>query len=172
MTSIDLISPVCRGHGRISARDPERVADVVAASVSARWRNTRKVSRHYSSHRAMHWSQDFSCYTYCCRDPAVEARVDRARPGLSRLSLANADRDSVILSSLFEVAAFIEGHRPGTVTEGAVDSYSEKPEACIARQTADGGLLPNLCAVAGGLKSCVFCSVRGAHVGAYQPRDW
>ena len=122
------------GMGGYDTRDPEQVADVVAASVSAHWQ------QHPASKPPLLIiqgdpleSRGISAIT-----PRV-AKTLKLKRGLIVLDedLAdyhspNADRNNVVLETRYsEVAAFIEGHRPGTVAriEDAVDALlAEKNE--------------------------------------------
>ena len=115
------------GMGGYDTRDPEQVADFVAASVSAHWR------QHAPSKPPLLITQGdplepkgISAIT-----PLV-ANILQLQRGLIVLDedLAdyhspNADRDTVILETRYsEAAAFIESQRPGTVAkiEDAVDA--------------------------------------------------
>ena len=115
------------GMGGYDTRGPVRVADTVAASVRAHWQ------QHPPSKPPLVITQGdplepkgISAIT-----PLV-ANILQLQRGLIVLDedLAdyhspNADRDNVILETRYsEAAAFIEGHRPGTVAkiEGAVDA--------------------------------------------------
>ena len=114
------------GMGGYDTRDPEQVADVVAASVSAHWQ------QHPPSKPPLLViqgdpleSRGISAIT-----PLVAKTLQLKRglivldEGLADYHSPNADRDNVILETRYsEAAAFIEGHRPGTVAriEGAVD---------------------------------------------------
>ena len=122
------------GMGGYDARDPEQVANVVAASVSAHWQ------QHPPAKQPLLIIQGdplepkgISAIT-----PLV-ANILQLQRGLIVLDedLAdyhslNADRDNVVLETRYsEAAAFIESHRPGTVAkiEGAVDELlAEKNE--------------------------------------------
>ena len=108
-------------------RDPQQVANVVAASVSAHWQ------QHPPSKPPLLIIQGdpLEARGISAITPLV-ANILQLKRGLIVLDedLAdyhspNADRDNVILETRYsEAAAFIEGHRPRTVAkiEGAVDA--------------------------------------------------
>ena len=113
------------GMGGYDTRDPAHVAESVAASVRAHWK------RHQPSKPSLLIIQGdplepkgISAVT-----PIVAATLQLKRglivldEDLAAYHSPNADRDNVILETRYsEAAAFIEGHRPGTVAkiEGAV----------------------------------------------------
>ena len=115
------------GMGGYDTRDPEQVADVVAASVSAHWQqNSPSKPPLLIIQGDPLEPKGISAIT-----PLV-ANILRLQRGLIVLDedLAdyhspNADRDNVVLETRYsEAAAFIESHRPGTVAEieSAVDA--------------------------------------------------
>ena len=115
------------GMGGYDTRDPEQVADVVEASVSAHWQ------QHPPSKPPLLIIQGdpmepkgISAIT-----PLVAETLQLKRglivldEDLADYHSPNADRDNVILETRYsQAAAFIEGHRPRTVAkiEGAVDA--------------------------------------------------
>ena len=115
------------GMGGYDTRDPEQVADVVAASVSAHWQ------QHPPSKPPLLIIQGdpLEAKGISAITPLV-ANILKFERGLIVLDedLAdyhskNADRNNVILETRYsEAAAFIESQRPGTVAkiEGAVDA--------------------------------------------------
>ena len=122
------------GMGGYDTRDPEQVADVVAASVKEHWqqRPPKKPPLLIIQGDPLE-PKGISAIT-----PRV-AKTLKLKRGLIVLDedLAdyhspNADRNNVVLETRYsEVAAFIEGHRPGTVAriEDAVDALlAEKNE--------------------------------------------
>ena len=135
MTSIEAFESYhplfVEGMGGYDTRDPKQVADDVAASVSAHWR------QHPPSKPPLLIIQGdplepkgISAIT-----PLV-ANILELKRGLIVLDedLAdyhspNADRNNVVLETRYsEVAEFIERHRPGTLAkiEGAVDALLEE----------------------------------------------
>ena len=131
MTSIEAFASYhplfVEGMGGYDTRDPEQVADFVATSVSAHWQ------QHPPSKPSLLIIQG---------DPLEPKGISAVTPivaetlklkrglivldeDLADYHSPNADRDHVILETRYsEAAAFIEGHRPGTVAkiEGAVDA--------------------------------------------------
>ena len=108
------------GMGGYDTRDPARVADIVAASVSAHWKQ-------YTPNKQpllIIQGDPLEPKGISAITPRV-ANVLQLKRGLIVLDedLANyhspnADRENVILETRYsEAAAFIEGHRPGTVAE-------------------------------------------------------
>ena len=115
------------GMGGYDTRDPEHVADTVAASVRAHWK------RHQPSKPPLLIIQG---------DPLEPKGISAITPLIANIlqlkrglivldgDLAdyhspNADRHNVVLETRYsEAAAFIEGHQPGTVAkiQGAVDA--------------------------------------------------
>ena len=115
------------GMGGYDTRDPEQVADVVAASVIAHWKEHPPAKQPLLIIQGDPLEpKGISAIT-----PLV-ANILRLQRGLIVLDedLANyhspnADRDNVVLETRYsEAAAFIESHRPGTVAEieSAVDA--------------------------------------------------
>ncbi len=115
------------GMGGYDTRDPEQVADVVAASVSAHWKQ-------YPPSKPpllIIQGDPLEARGISAITPLV-ANSLRLKRGLIVLDedLAdyhspNADRDNVIIETRYsEAAAFIEGYRPGTVAkiEGVIDA--------------------------------------------------
>ena len=108
------------GMGGYDTRDPEQVADVVAASVIAHWKEHPPAKQPLLIIQGDPLEpKGISAIT-----PLV-ANILRLQRGLIVLDedLANyhspnADRDNVVLETRYsEAAAFIESHRPGTVAE-------------------------------------------------------
>jgi len=115
------------GMGGYDTRDPEWVADVVAASVTAHWKqNSPSKPPLLIIQGDPLEPKGISAIT-----PLV-ANILQLKRGLIVLDedLAdyhspNADRNDVVLETRYsEVAAFLESHRPGTVAkiENAVDA--------------------------------------------------
>ena len=131
MTSIETFGSYhplfVEGMGGYDTRDPERVADVVAASVSAHWQQ-RPPSK---PPLLIIQGDPLEPKGISAITPRV-AKILQLERGLIVLdeNLAdyhspNADRDNVILETRYsEAVAFIESHRPGTIAkiEGAVDA--------------------------------------------------
>ena len=122
------------GMGGYDTRDPEQVADVVAASVKEHWqqRPPKKPPLLIIQGDPLE-PKGISAIT-----PLV-ANILQLKRGLIVLDedLAdyhspNADRNNVVLETRYsEAAAFIDGHQPGTVAkiQGAVDALlAEKNE--------------------------------------------
>ena len=115
------------GMGGYDTRDPEQVADFIAASVSAHWKQYP-----LSKPPLLIIQGDPLEPKGISAITRLVANILQLQRGLIVLDedLANyhspnADRDNVILETRYsEAAAFIEGHRPGTVAkiEGAVDA--------------------------------------------------
>ena len=130
------------GMGGYDTRDSERIADIVSASVSAHWRqNSPSKPPLLIIQGDPLEPKGISAIT-----PLV-ANILQLKRGLIVLDedLAdyhspNADRNNVVLETRYsEAAAFIEGHRPGTVAkiEGAVDELlAEKTGSvhCLANR--------------------------------------
>lgn len=131
MTSIDAFEnyhPLfVEGMGGYDTRDPEQVADFIAASVSAHWKQYPP-----SKPPLLIIQGDPLEPKGISAVTPIVAETLKLKRGLIVLDqdLAdyhspNADRDNVILETRYsEAAAFIAGHRPGTVAkiEGGVDA--------------------------------------------------
>ena len=122
------------GMGGYDTRDPEQVADVVAASVSAHWKQYPP-----SKPPLLIIQGDPLEPKGISAVTPIVAETLKLKRGLIVLDedLAdyhspNADRNNVLLETRYsEAAAFMESHRPGTVAEieSAVDALlAEKNE--------------------------------------------
>ena len=131
MTSIEAFASYhplfVEGMGGYDTREPEQVADVVAASVTAHW------EQHQPSKPPLLIIQG---------DPIEPKGISAITPlvadalqlhrglivldeNLADYHSPNADRNNVVLETRYsEVAAFLESHRPRTIAkiEGAVDA--------------------------------------------------
>ena len=115
------------GMGGYDTRDPEQVADFVAASVSAHWKQ-------YPPSKPpllIIQGDPLEPKGISAVTPIVAETLQLKRglivldEDLADYHSSNADRDNVILETRYsQAAAFIEGHRPRTVAkiEGAVDA--------------------------------------------------
>ena len=181
MTSIEAFASYhplfVEGMGGYDTRDPESVADVVAASVSAHWK------QHPPSKPPLLIIQGdplepkgISAIT-----PLV-ANILQLKRGLIVLDedLAdyhspNADRNNVVLETRYsEAAAFVERHRPGTLAkiENAVDELLLEKN----RKRALLGKPPmadyyRIFALLQETSKTAFFVVRGAHAGASVAED-
>ena len=124
MTSIEAFGSYhplfVEGMGGYDTRDPEQVADVVAASVSAHWQ------RHPPNKPPLLIIQGdpLEARGISAITPLVANILQLQRglivldEGLADYHSPNADRDNVVLETRYsQAAAFVEGHRPGTVAD-------------------------------------------------------